>query len=97
MTIPRFDHVIDGALVAPGSGEYMNVEKPATGEVMTQAACGAGRILNASNPLAMLHQIAPEKIAAIASRISAATNPPSSRWHRAHAPCPLASTNQTKK
>jgi aldehyde dehydrogenase (NAD+) len=40
MAIPKLDHFIDGALVAPGSGAYMNVENPATGEVIAQVACG---------------------------------------------------------
>lgn len=41
MTIATLDHFIDGASVAPGSGEYMGVENPATGETIARLACGS--------------------------------------------------------
>ncbi|MES2259394.1 MAG: aldehyde dehydrogenase family protein [Pseudomonadota bacterium] len=40
MSIPRFDHLIDGAIVAPHSGRYLPVHNPATGEVIAEVACG---------------------------------------------------------
>ncbi len=40
MAIPRFDHFIDGESMAPSGGEYLDVENPATGEVIAQVACG---------------------------------------------------------
>ena len=40
MAIPRLDHFIDGANVAPASGEYLSVHNPATGEVIAEVACG---------------------------------------------------------
>ena len=40
MTIPELDHFIDGSTCAPSSGEYMDVENPATGEVISRVACG---------------------------------------------------------
>ncbi|TPG76402.1 aldehyde dehydrogenase family protein [Pseudomonas arsenicoxydans] len=46
MAIPRLDHFIDGALVAPNGGEYMDVENPATGEVIAEVACGTEYDLN---------------------------------------------------
>jgi (Z)-2-((N-methylformamido)methylene)-5-hydroxybutyrolactone dehydrogenase len=38
--LPRFDHYIDGALVAPATGEYLPTEDPYTGEVWAQVARG---------------------------------------------------------
>lgn len=40
MAIPRLDHFIDGVNVAPASGEYMAVHNPATGEIISEVACG---------------------------------------------------------
>ena len=43
MTTPCVDHFIDGAPARPGGGEYMNVENPATGEVIARVACGTAQ------------------------------------------------------
>jgi aldehyde dehydrogenase (NAD+) len=43
MAIPRLDHYINGAVVAPSSGEYLDVHNPATGEVIAQVACGTAK------------------------------------------------------
>ncbi|MAG67315.1 MAG: aldehyde dehydrogenase [Pseudomonadales bacterium] len=40
MAIPKLDHFIDGAPVAPSGGEYIEVENPATGEIIAQVASG---------------------------------------------------------
>ena len=43
MAIPRLDNFIDGEVVAPSSGEYMDVQNPATGEVIAHVACGTAQ------------------------------------------------------
>ena len=48
MTIPRYDHFINGAVVAPSGGEYMDVYNPATGEVIAQVACGTAQDVDAA-------------------------------------------------
>ncbi len=40
MAIPLFDHFIDGEAVTPGGGEYLDVDNPATGDVIARVACG---------------------------------------------------------
>jgi aldehyde dehydrogenase (NAD+) len=48
MTIPRYDHFINGAVVAPSGGEYMDVHNPANGEVIAQVACGTAQDVDAA-------------------------------------------------
>jgi len=38
--LPKLDHLIDGELVAPGSGDYIAVDNPATGQAIALVACG---------------------------------------------------------
>lgn len=39
MTIPKLENFIDGCTCAPVTGEYLDVQNPATGEVIAQVAC----------------------------------------------------------
>lgn len=41
MAIQKLDHFIAGAVVAPSSGEYLDVQNPASGQVIAQVACGS--------------------------------------------------------
>jgi aldehyde dehydrogenase (NAD+) len=47
-SLPRLDHLIDGAIVAPGSGQYIAVENPANGETIARVASGTAEDVDAA-------------------------------------------------
>jgi len=47
-SLPRLDHLIDGRIVAPGAGEYIPVENPATGETIAMVASGTAGDVDAA-------------------------------------------------
>ena len=47
-SLPRLDHLIDGAIVVPGSGQYIAVENPASGETIARVASGTAEDVDAA-------------------------------------------------